>query len=599
MSSSVDNSINISSLQQSTESLTIRTNPVSNFEESISIIAVSVGTYYTCFSVWLERCIGSDTSVKEGTTVQGDLIPTILLLNPEQSLNSFGREALENYEALSDDERDNYFYIKNFKIPAANPDKITQSTITEAGNKTVSLSEVLTLSLGYIHDLAMKAAKTEVPDLQEDSIQWNIVVPSVWTCSTKTLFRKAALKAGIPKDKLRLVLEPDAGSIFYNAWCKDPAVQEIVLPGNKYVLANLEQTRAEFNIFEVLLDNRLSCQGHYRDNSISYEKDSFNVAVTNFLADLFGRQVWEEFETRYPAAQHEIIYTIETNMAKISDSNKNHSSVTLPSSLMYLFKAQHGKSLSAVIKSRPYKKLVSFHKDSNTLTIKDDLLKQFYSSSLNAILKKLREIVKANTELEIKALLLVGRYAEPHFVKEVLGVQFPHLKVITQPCSRQAILKGALAMGYMPLNSIQRRAQYTYGFASIEPFDSQVHPEELKTEVDGESWCDWVFKKRIEIGQELNYGDSFIIQGYGSAVDPEWKYVDKHTSLWRSSKVDPRFCLYEDCEEVGLIVHRPPLDGWPYQWQHETKVTVGETELNVKYVNLSTGDEDETQIDFL
>lgn len=169
-----------------------------------------------------------------------------------------------------------------------------------------------------------------------------------------------------------------------------------------------------------------------------------------------------------------------------------------------------------------------------------------------------------------------------------------------QPETRLAVLKGAVLMGFKPRNIVQRKARFTYGFQGVERFLEGKHPEFLKVVQNGEPFCGLIFKKAIEVGSILHYMDMVGWKGHNSVTDPALKNKNRYTALWRSSKPDPLYCLEEDgCEKVGKLVLKPPQNGWPDYWESYTYVVVGETEFTIRYHNLTSEEEYETDLEFL
>ncbi|XP_052246915.1 heat shock 70 kDa protein 12B-like [Dreissena polymorpha] len=161
-------------------------------------------------------------------------------------------------------------------------------------------------------------------------------------------------------------------------------------------------------------------------------------------------------------------------------------------------------------------------------------------------------------------------------------------------------MQGAIMMAHLPGDVTYRRSQYTYGFDVTVPFIDGDHPEELKFSEGGLNWCNGVFDKVIERNQIVEVGQIFTRSRNGTALDPARKHEERYTSLWRSTRDNPRFCLAEEgVEEVGVIVMKPPTEGWPDRWESENQVIVEETGLTVKRINRNTGEQSEILMTFL
>lgn len=83
------------------------------------LAAIDVGTVYSGYAFSFKA---EWPTVKTNIWSGGDLLsyktPSALLLNPDQSFNSFGFEAEKRYASLTDDGKDckKYFFFRRFKM---------------------------------------------------------------------------------------------------------------------------------------------------------------------------------------------------------------------------------------------------------------------------------------------------------------------------------------------------------------------------------------------------------------------------------------------------------------------------------------------------
>ncbi|WAR18034.1 HS12A-like protein [Mya arenaria] len=219
----------------------------------------------------------------------------------------------------------------------------------------------------------------------------------------------------------------------------------------------------------------------------------------------------------------------------------------------------------------------------------------------DVIIEKLKEILSSCPLDNITTLLLVGGYSESPYVRERIKQELPKLSTVIVEDGRLAVTKGAVMMGRNPRNIIQRRARFTYGFRQNAFFIEGLHLEKFKYYKDGEARCAGVFVKLIRRGQLLQHRQEFSREVHGTFKQPETKHDIQYTSLWRSPWPDPMYCTIEEdqCEEVGRISMHPPPGGWPDVVNGEQKLTVGETEFTMNVRIQETGEECDTNIDFL
>ncbi|XP_053385772.1 heat shock 70 kDa protein 12A-like [Mercenaria mercenaria] len=371
-----------------------------------------------------------------------------------------------------------------------------------------------------------------------------ITIPAISSDSARQFMREAARDAGIPENQMRLVLEPEAAALYCQ---QKTVVDDNRLPvGFKYVLADLGGGTSDICVHEVMEDGKL--REVYR--------------ATGEIAG--GTDVDDEFLSF---------------LKELVDEKKK-------------------QSLPAKIKESKYADKMEYLPIEARLNIHCDLMKLFFKPSIDSIVNLVNEILKECAG-DIDTLLLVGGYSESSYLMDRIKSEFSNMTVVLVEDARLAVLNGAVMMGWKPKNIIQRRSRFTYGFAVNEPFIEGKHPESRKCIVDGQAWCYLLFKKMIEKGQIVEYGQTFRFKGYNTAREPEEKHEERYTLLWRSTRENPQYCIEEGCSMVGEIVKKPPPEGWPDYWRSDTHLIVGETEFTVKDFNHTTGQEYKAQMNFL
>ncbi|XP_052813083.1 heat shock 70 kDa protein 12A-like [Mya arenaria] len=522
-----------------------------NEDNGLAVVAgIDFGTSYSGYAFSLKGSLDVISTQKHGGRLPKDRVPTVILLNPDQTFNSFGYDAIETYSGLSVDVRPRYFYFENFKmflyetmhgkatvnlytlhlravkemglkdvaqleqLPYNQWPKYLQTyidsdikhnshsrflRIKDTLKKEIDAQQLFSLAFKYFRDLAVETVDLSTHGLNEKYIQWMIGIPAVWSDTAKHFMRQAAKDAGMRPENLRLVLEPEAASLF----CEEHAVVasgntlDRLPVGHKYILADLGGGTADICVHEIMSAGRL--RELYRATGGDFGGNTVNKEFEIFISNVVG-------------------YNITT-------------------------------------------------------------------------------------------LLLVGGYAESQYIREKIKSAFPNFRFMLPSDSRLAVLKGTVMMGYKPRNIVERRSRFTYGFCCNEAFLPGEHPRELRLINDGEEMCRGVFVKMIEKNQLVNYGDTFTWEGHYSAVDMHNKHIARETALWRSCHSNPRFCLDKEgsellgiedqfCEKVGKFVIKPPHEGWPNYWNCETQLIVGETELIVKFINKNTGQVYETNMNF-
>ncbi|XP_045178037.2 heat shock 70 kDa protein 12A-like [Mercenaria mercenaria] len=566
-----------------------------NVAGPLVVIAIDFGTVYSGFAYSFHGNEQEITSAKHGTFLEEDRVPTIILLNPDQTFHSFGYDAQRKYHELRGEVKQNYFYIEHFKIALYKTNEISRNIdIYDITGKAVKAMKVFSVAIENLKNLALRAVSLAKLDLSESSIQWMITIPAISSDSARQFMREAARDAGIPENQLRLVLEPEAAALYCQR--KMLVVGDRLPVGFKYILADLGGGTSDLCVHEVLDNDKL--REVYRATGEIAGGTNVDNKFLSLMEELVGDQVWAEFQSDYPSAYIDLINNFH-RQKKIFSAHKKMTILKMENALVYVLEQRMDKTFSDLIKMSKYVKELEFLPTEARFIVYRDLMQLFFETSLDNIINLVNKILKECTG-SIDTLMLVGGYSESPYLRERIQSEFTNKRVVLVEDARLAVLNGAVTMGWKPKNIIQRRSRFTYGVAAMKPFVEGEHPESLKFIEDGQVWCKLVFEKMIEKGQIVEYGQTFIFEGYSTVREPEEKHKERDTSLWRSTRENPQYCIEEEnCSLVGYILCKPPPEGWPDYWRSEAHLIVGETEFTVKYFNLTTGHEYETQMDFL
>ncbi|XP_053398083.1 heat shock 70 kDa protein 12A-like [Mercenaria mercenaria] len=506
--------------------------------------------------------------------------------------------------------------------PSKNEQITRSSPKSESTDQNVSKTEtvvdgplvVIAIDFGTVHSgfaYSFKGYENNVKSathggLRESDLQWMITIPAISSDSARQFMREAARDAGIPENQLRLVLEPEAAALYsqkqtmldLDLVCRQQTLlDDDRLPvGFKYVLADLGGGTSDFCVHEVLGGSKL--REVYRATGEIAGGIDVDAEFVSCMKELVGEQVWAEFQSNYTSAYIDLMNNFQKQKQIFSSSNKA-TELKIENALLYVLEERKELSLPVKIKESKNAEKMEYFPIEARLNIHCDLMKLFFKPSIDKIVKLVNTILEECTG-DINTLLLVGGYSESPYLRERIQSEFSNMRVVLVEDARLAVLNGAVLMGWKPRNIIQRRSRFTYGFVVRVPFIDGKHPESHKILHNGQFWCSLVFRKMIEKGQIVEYGQTFIHAGYCTARKPEQKRKERYTSLWRSTRKNPQYCIEQDeCSVVGEIVKKPPPDGWPDCWDTETHLIVGETEFIVKNFNLTTGQEYEAQMNFL
>ena len=142
--------------------------------------------------------------------------PTCALLAPDgETLVEFGYAAENEYQQLAEKgEHEQYFYFRRFKMALAKCNISRNVIIDDEIGKPLEAMKVFARSIEYLTNDAIKNIQKSVTGINKSDINWVLTVPAIWSDAAKQFMREAAKEAHIDMDKLAIVYEPEAASVY-------------------------------------------------------------------------------------------------------------------------------------------------------------------------------------------------------------------------------------------------------------------------------------------------------------------------------------------------------------------------------------------------
>ena len=441
--------------------------------------------------------------------------------------------------------------------------------------------------------------QSDIPFKIED-VCWVITIPATRTDEARQFMREAVTNAGMRKH--RFVLEPEAAALFALngrfSLANDFTTGRFE-PGSKYILANIGGGTVEMCVHEILGEGCLRELHH----AIGGQTGGLTVneAFLGLLKNILVAKTVDTFRKDFPHAFHDLESQIEEKKCAFS-RNSEAIVLRLDKDFISISKGKRWKkeSVDDLISKSPYANEVSFRKQGNILKLERSVVQKILDISVDAMILCLKAILKECADESITSLLLVGGYSKSDYVKDRIQTSFPNMIIIQLENTQHPVIKGAVVMATRPLDAIERRARFTYGYSCDPPFVDGQDPEELKFYQEGETACKGVFEKLIEVDQVVKYGQHFS-RKFCKTTKQENKHKTKYFVLWRSPLKNPKYCLMpaEKCECVGKVKVAPPKAGWPNVVNGEQSLVVKETEFIMTLSIRGIGEVHKTAIDFL
>ncbi|XP_061188700.1 heat shock 70 kDa protein 12A-like [Saccostrea echinata] len=565
--------------------------------DSLLVMAIDFGTTYSGYAFQFRHDYESDrigsifanTSwvAEGGNGLMSWKTPTTLLLNPDDSFNSFGYEAEEVYqELIENEEHHDFHYFRRFKMMLHNKMIMNRDVIIEdSGGRGFPARTVFRHSIDYLKKHFFKTIEERALNLEHKDIQWVLTVPAIWNEPAKQFMREAAVEAGIPSDNLQLALEPEAASLF----CKYvPAEKQSdedgqnmkIVPfsiGTRYMILDLGGGTGDVTVHEVVDENSL------REINVAsggaWGGTNVDKAYYNMLKSIFGEDVLMKFKTERRTDMLEFQRDFEMKKRHIRDKlgqNTRPVIISVPALLSEYVRELKGMSLQDIVANSEFADKIKI-KPGNKLAIARELMETLFDDPREQIVTHVRNILEnQENENRISAILMVGGFSTSNIIVDAVKQAFPELRVVVPPEPGLAVVKGAVLCGHAPLTISSRVCKYTYGVAVYDNFDENKHPLEKRVEHENEVLCKDVFSMFIQAGQSVDVNKS---------VDESYDVPKPHApvslQIYATPDKNPLFTTDEHCEMLGRIIIKPPASGWQKGAKIKISMKFGGTEFEV------------------
>ncbi|XP_061183705.1 heat shock 70 kDa protein 12A-like [Saccostrea echinata] len=575
------------------------------------VAAIDFGTTYSGYAYSFK-----DTWAKVVTNKwpSGNLMshkaPTALLLNPDQTFNSFGYEAEKNYSDLAEDgdECEDYYFFHRFKmiLKTELEKRVNRKTkCIDENKKELDAIVVFTHCIRYLKDhlleqinktlLTKSETKIEVKD-----ITFVITVPAIWDDTAKMFMRKAAEAAEIPSDQLLLALEPEAASIYcQHMHLENPDnTRKKESINSKYMVLDIGGGTADITIHQLenqkLVELIPATGGEWGGTCV-------DKAFHKFLENILGEKVMKRFssELEYKDDYFTFWQGFETKKRnKIGTAVSDTVHIRLPLGLEDIVKEVF--NYKQLKRNEPIKRCIEKSKYNGKIEYKDGVIwmpsaifKEMFYPTIRNITTHLEGLFKKESGKDVNILLMVGGFADNELLQSEMKKTFRGKRLVIPEQADLAVLKGAVYFGHIPDAISKRVARYTYGIQTWPKFDRSRHDVKKKEMVSGEERCRDVFLKFISKGDpiEPGLGKSYIFQ----SLQNEKRKLE--CGVFVSNSENPTYIDEKGCCKLGTL--EIPIGDRSETCEIEESIIFGETEIRVKACNFATGERYEVKFDLL
>ncbi|XP_061181981.1 heat shock 70 kDa protein 12A-like [Saccostrea echinata] len=552
--------------------------------QHLFVAAIDFGTTYSGYAFsstaeW-EKV---HTNRWRGDKLTSPKAPTVVLLNPDQSFNSFGYTAEKAYSELvnegpEDPEKPtykDYYYFQNFKMKLHNTKNVTEGTIIEdIRGKPMQALIIFAYAIRELKNNLLEQLRNAITDAKEKDILYVLTVPAIWDERAKLFMRKAAMKAGIDEEMLFIALEPEAASVFCQTLpfhVEDVGQKQLVKPGTQYMVADLGGGTADLTVHKRTENGKL--RELWRASGGPWGGKNVNENFLQCITTIVTPKAMEKLRKTEMDDYLDLLQEIESKKKHVNVKKKSLIIIVPLSLIDCTSEETNYKTLEEAVAASMYASSITVKK--NKLTFKKNVLNELFEPIVEEIINKMMNVFSHITS-DIPYILLVGGFSECDIVREKIREQFPSKTVIAPLESGLIVLKGAVYYGHLPEPISVRCAPYTYGIQSWPPFDPLQHPRNKRVIINGEERCKDVFFKFVTIGDAIEPG---------CTKSQNFQILDtKQTSLecivYVSEEEDPEFV--DTC--TPLLKLSIPLKDFRGRGivEIEEALIFGETELRIK-----------------
>lgn len=523
-------------------------------DQKLLVAAIDIGTTYSgyAFSFAHEQLgetadpnkIHVNTWENDGGSRSHFKTPSCLLLHPNGNLHSFGNAAIVKYNTLTEEEkhRDWYFFWQ-FKMTLHQEEEIRgDAKIKEENGKEMESLTVFKFSIQYLKEHLMNVVRNSSPDVRNTDVRWVITVPAIWKDSAKKFMRQAANQAGIEPDQIEIALEPESASLYCRSMksCRvkqDSASLTNFPKGTRYMVLDCGGGTVDVTVHEMVGQNTL--RELHAATGGDWGGTKVNKAFWNFISQLAGPEAFHRFSTDSKGDYLNLLADFEVKKRMTKPDSSDVVTIRIPASLFNILNEKQNNF--AKVEGN-----VSLIGDK--LRIKAHQFRAFFDVAITEILNHVEELVEA-VPGPLQVMLLVGGFADSPILQKAIKDQFSGRMTVIIPIDASlCVMKGAVLYGFNPSSVATRVCRYTYGVATSMTFRPGEHPPERKSGSGSQAFCDDIFDKHVEIGQEIPTDKAFGKREYYPITNDD-KLL--HVSLYRSNKKDPEFVDERGCQRVG------------------------------------------------
>ena len=317
------------------------------------------------------------------------------------------------------------------------------------------------------------------------------------------------------------------------------------------------------------------------------------------LDKIFGKMFMDEFRRAHPSDWLELMNDFEVKKRSDRVMTGEITRIRLPANFINLLRHESAANYNAIIK----KHLGQDYDDEEVKISKDYLclgpgtMKRLFEPAIASIVDHLKGLLKKEELREVKLLFLVGGFSESPLLQARIREVFDRKYNILIPNDAQtAVVKGAVMFGKRPDIVVERCLSETYGTDVYQDFIAGYHDIKKLVLIEGVPTCKDVFSILAKENEKVKRGHYKKTFRY-SPLRPSQTAIG--FSFFTSRSPNVRYITDVGVRKLpGYFSVESPDTSKGTNRSIELRLYF-ETELKVVGVDLETGNQASTYIDFL
>lgn len=315
----------------------------------------------------------------------------------------------------------------------------------------------------------------------------------------------------------------------------------------------------------------------------------------DLLDNIFGKEFMDKFRCSHPSDWLELMNDFEVKKRAERAMEGELTRIRLPANLVNFLRQENGDRTETMIGERYRPQDVKISKD--YLCLGSEIVKRLFTPPITSIINHLKKLLQKKELRNVKLLFLVGGFSESLLLQARIREEFKRKYSILIPQDAQtAVVKGAVMFGKKPKIVVERCLSETYGTDILVDFVPGLHDRAKVTIVDGKPKCQDIFSAFARKNEKVRTGQFKRTSRY-SPVYPSQTKIGFHFFTTNNSIV--RYTTDRGVRKLPAYMEVISPDTSKGTDRSIELRLYFDTEMKVIGVDLETGNEAYTYIDFL